>query len=725
MQGFPDFTKIALPAADQITASLGEMPDAINPGAIDNAVQLPLPALASGDAETQARLAGSQPGIAPFLRGPYPSMYATRPWTIRQYAGFSTAEESNKFYRKNLAAGQMGLSVAFDLPTHRGYDSDNPLVADDVGLAGVAIDSIADMALLFDSIPLDRMTVSMTMNGAVLPVLALFIVAAEEQGVPAAKLAGTIQNDVLKEFMVRNTYIYPPTPSMRIVSDIFAFCAREMPKFNFISVSGYHMQEAGASADLELAYTLADGLAYMRAGVAAGLKVDDFAPRLSFFFGIGMNFYMEVAKLRAARILWAELMQAHFSPQDPKSLMLRTHCQTSGWSLAAQDVFNNVPRTCIEAAAAVAGHTQSLHTNSLDEALGLPTDYAARIARNTQIHLQNEANMAHVIDPFGGSHLIEQLTQQLADKARQHIAETESLGGMAAAIEAGIPKLRIEEVATATQARLDSVEQVIVGVNKYQLATSDSSAEQVEVRRIDNGDVREQQIARLQKLRKSRDQAAVDAALAALSQAAAGTDNLMPLAIEAARHRATVGEMSDALAANFGRHTAKIQGVRGVWRKHVVADADIDILKQRVAAFRDAVGRPPRFLVAKLGQDGHDRGQKVIASAFADLGFEVITGPLFQTPDDVYDLAIDGEVDAIGVSTLAASHLSQVPSLRRKLDAGAGRHIELVVGGVIPPGDIPALEAAGAGAVFLPGTKSTDAAMRLLDLLARRRNISA
>ena len=663
------------------------------------------------------------PGFAPFTRGVRASMYAGRPWTIRQYAGFSTAEESNAFYRRNLAAGQKGLSVAFDLATHRGYDSDHPRVTGDVGKAGVAIDTIEDMKILFDGIPLDQMSVSMTMNGAVIPILAFFIVAGEEQGVDRKLLDGTIQNDILKEFMVRNTYIYPPTPSMRIVSDIFAFCAKEMPKFNFISVSGYHMQEAGASADLELAYTLADGLAYIRAGVDAGLKVDDFAPRLSFFFGIGMNFYMEVAKLRAARILWAELMQAHFAPQDPKSLMLRTHCQTSGWSLAAQDVFNNVPRTCIEAAAAVAGHTQSLHTNSLDEALGLPTDYAARIARNTQIHLQNEANMAHVIDPFGGSHLIEQLTQQLADKARQHIAETESLGGMAAAIESGIPKLRIEEVATATQARIDSADQVIVGVNKYQPDITDSRAEQVEVRRIDNADVRDQQIVRLKTLRETRDQAAVDAALAVLSEAASGTQNLMPFAIEAARQRATVGEMSDALAAKFGRHKAKIQGVRGIWRQHIAASADMDMLKERVATFCKANGRPPRFLVAKLGQDGHDRGQKVIASAFADLGFDVITGPLFQTPDDVYELAIDGAVDAIGVSTLAASHLSQVPALRRKLDAGAGRHIELVVGGVIPPGDIPALEAAGAGAVFLPGTKSTDAAMRLLDLLARRRNI--
>jgi methylmalonyl-CoA mutase len=585
--------------------------------------------------------------------------------------------------------------VAFDLPTHRGYDSDNPVVADDVGLAGVAIDSIADMAELFDKIPLDRMSVSMTMNGAVLPVLALFIVAAEEQGVCADQLAGTIQNDVLKEFMVRNTYIYPPTPSMRIVSDIFAYCASEMPKFNFISVSGYHMQEAGASADLELAYTLADGLAYIRAGVAAGLDVDDFAPRLSFFFGVSMNFFMEVAKLRAARLLWSELMQQHFAPKNPKSLMLRTHCQTSGWSLAAQDVFNNVPRTCIEAAAAVAGQTQSLHTNSLDEALGLPTDYAARIARNTQLHLQHEGNMAHVIDPFGGSYLVENLTQQLVEKARQHIAETESLGGMAAAIEAGVPKLRIEEVATATQARIDSGSQTIVGVNKYQPQDS-GDAEQVEVRRIDNSEVRSQQIARLKTLRKTRNQAAVDAALQALRHAATGIENLVPFAIEAARQRATVGEMSDAMAREFGRHRATIQGVRGVWKQHMQASADMNLLKDRVDEFSKALGRAPRILVAKLGQDGHDRGQKVIASAFADLGFDVVTGPLFQTPDEVYDLAISHDVDAVGISTLAAAHLSQVPQLRKKLNAGAGSHIELVVGGVIPPGDIPILERDGA-----------------------------
>ena len=717
MPHFPDFTKIDLLPSQELCVQSGVLPTTP-----ENAEQITIPALAVGHAEQQALAAKSQPGFAPFLRGPYPSMYATRPWTIRQYAGFSTAQESNHFYRRNLEAGQMGLSVAFDLPTHRGYDSDNPLVADDVGLAGVAIDSIADMAKLFNQIPLDRMSVSMTMNGAVLPVLALFIVAAEEQGVRPDQLAGTIQNDVLKEFMVRNTYIYPPAPSMRIVSDIFAYCAAEMPKFNFISVSGYHMQEAGASADLELAYTLADGLAYIRTGIAAGLDVDDFVPRLSFFFGASMNFFMEVAKLRAARLLWSELMQQHFAPKNPKSLMLRTHCQTSGWSLAAQDVFNNVPRTCIEAVAAVAGHTQSLHTNSLDEALGLPTDYAARIARNTQLHLQHEGNMAHVIDPFGGSYLVEDLTQQLVEKARQHIAEAESLGGMTAAIEAGVPKLRIEEVATATQARIDSGSQTIVGVNKYQPQDS-GDAEHVEVRRIDNSEVRSQQIAQLKTLRKTRNQVAVDVALQALQQAAAGTENLMPFAIEAARQRATVGEMSDAMAREFGRHRATIQGVRGVWKQHLQASADMDLLKNRVNEFSNNLGRAPRILVAKLGQDGHDRGQKVIASAFADLGFDVVTGPLFQTPDEVYNLAISHDVDAVGISTLAAAHLSQVPQLRKKLDAGDGRHIELVVGGVIPPGDIPILERNGAAAVFLPGTKLTDAAIRLLDLLARRRNI--
>ena len=714
----PDFTRLALPR--RARGAPADLPaPRPTPEGID------IPPLARPDAGAEAAVAGGLPGIAPFLRGPYATMYASRPWTIRQYAGFSTAEESNAFYRRNLAAGQMGLSVAFDLPTHRGYDSDDELVADDVGMAGVAIDSIADMNILFRDIPLDRMSVSMTMNGAVMPVLALFITAAEEQGVAPTALAGTIQNDVLKEFMVRNTYIYPPAPSMRIISDIFAYCAAEMPKFNFISVSGYHMQEAGASNDLELAYTLADGLEYVRAGVAAGLDVDAFAPRLSFFFANGMHYFMEIAKLRAARLLWAGMMKRHFAPKDPKSLMLRTHCQTSGWSLAAQDVFNNVARTCIEASAAVAGHTQSLHTNSLDEALGLPTDHAARIARNTQIHLQNEANMAHVIDPFGGSHLLEQLTMGLVARAGAHIAEVESLGGMAAAIESGLPKLRIEEAATAAQAEIDSGRRQIVGVNSYQPPARADGSEEVQVRRIDNSEVRARQIASLESIRANRDQGRVTAALAALSEAAQGSANLMPAAIDAARARATVGEMSDALSRVWGRHKAEIKGVRGIWKSRMKADAELAILQHRVEGFIEATGRPPRLLVAKLGQDGHDRGQKVIASAFADIGFDVTIGPLFASPDEVYDMAIAEDVDAVGISTLAAAHLSQVPALRQRLDAGRGRHIELVVGGVIPPGDIAALTAAGASAVFLPGTRSTDAASRLLDLLARRRNIAA
>ena len=715
---FPDFTRLALPRRAR-----GAPADLPAPRPTPEGIEIP--PLAFPDAGAAAAVAAGLPGIAPFLRGPYATMYASRPWTIRQYAGFSTAEESNAFYRRNLAAGQMGLSVAFDLPTHRGYDSDDELVADDVGMAGVAIDSIADMNILFRDIPLDRMSVSMTMNGAVMPVLALFIIAAEEQGVSPAALAGTIQNDVLKEFMVRNTYIYPPAPSMRIISDIFSYCAAEMPKFNFISVSGYHMQEAGASNDLELAYTLADGLEYVRAGVAAGLDVDAFAPRLSFFFANGMHYFMEIAKLRAARLLWAGMMKRHFAPQDPKSLMLRTHCQTSGWSLAAQDVFNNVARTCIEASAAVAGHTQSLHTNSLDEALGLPTDHAARIARNTQIHLQNEANMAHVIDPFGGSHLLEQLTMGLVARAGAHIAEVEALGGMAAAIESGLPKLRIEEAATAAQAEIDSGRRQIVGVNSYQPPANADGSEEVQVRRIDNSEVRARQIASLESIRANRDQERVTAALAALSEAAQGSANLMPAAIDAARARATVGEMSDALSRVWGRHKAEIKGVRGIWKSRMKADAELAILQHRVEDFIEATGRPPRLLVAKLGQDGHDRGQKVIASAFADIGFDVTIGPLFASPDEVYDMAIAEDVDAVGISTLAAAHLSQVPALRQRLDAGRGRHIELVVGGVIPPGDIAALTAAGASAVFLPGTRSTDAASRLLDLLARRRNIAA
>ena len=741
MSRIPDFTRIDLPERGAASkgrgagtgkaakggkgtkASVYSMAEGL-PAPLATAEGIDLPRIAQPDIEAMEAAAGL-PGAAPFLRGPYPTMYATRPWTIRQYAGFSTAEESNAFYRRNLAAGQKGLSVAFDLPTHRGYDSDNPLVADDVGMAGVAIDSIADMKTLFRDIPLDRMSVSMTMNGAVLPTLALFVVAAEEQGVAPEALSGTIQNDVLKEFMVRNTYIYPPVPSMRIISDIFGYCAKHMPRFNCISVSGYHMQEAGASNDLELAYTLADGLEYVRAGVAAGLDVDEFAPRLSFFFATGMNFFMEVAKLRAARLLWADMMRANFAPKEKKSLMLRTHCQTSGWSLAAQDVFNNVTRTCIEACASVAGGTQSLHTNSLDEALGLPTDHAARIARNTQIHLQCEANMAHVIDPFGGSYLVEGLTAALVRRARTHIEEVERLGGMAAAIEAGVPKMRIEEVATATQADIDSGRRQIVGVNSYRAPAGSGLEEEVQVRRIDNSDVRARQIAGIDRVKAARDTARATAALDALGKAARGTKNLVPLAIEAARARATVGEISEALAGEWGRHRAEIKGVRGVWKAHMKGEAQVEALEDRVAAFTAATGRAPRLLVAKLGQDGHDRGQKVIASAFADIGFEVTIGPLFANPDEVCQLAMDNEVDAVGISTLAAAHLSQVPALRKRLDRASGGHIELVVGGVIPPGDVAELERAGAAAVFPPGTRSIDAAERLLDLLARRRNIQA
>ena len=604
------------------------------------------------------------PGIAPFLRGPYPTMYVTQPWTIRQYAGFSTAEDSNAFYRRNIAAGQKGLSVAFDLATHRGYDSDHPRVRGDVGMAGVAIDSILDMRTLFDGIDLSQMSVSMTMNGAVLPVLALFIVAGEEQGVPAAKLSGTIQNDILKEFMVRNTYIYPPAPSMRIISDIFAFTSANMPKFNSISISGYHMQEAGATADLELAYTLADGVEYARAGVAAGLGIDKFAPRLSFFWAIGMNFFMEVAKMRAARLLWANLIRREFDPRDERSLSLRTHCQTSGWSLAAQDVFNNVPRTCIEAMAATQGHTQSLHTNALDEAIALPTDFSARIARNTQLFLQQESGTTRVVDPWGGSFYVERLTADLAAKAWAHIAEVESLGGMTKAIAAGVPKMRIEEAAARTQARIDSGRQTIVGVNKFK----PTDEAQIEILRVDNKSVREQQIAKLTRLRSERDPAAVKAALAALSDGARGNGNLLDLAVKCARAKATVGEISDAMEAVFGRHQADIRAVSGVYRAEAMSakggkvNPDVARVTAMVAAFEQNDGRRPRILVAKMGQDGHDRGQKVIATAFADLGFDVDIGPLFATPEEAARQAVENDVHIIGVSSLAAG----AP------DAGAG-----------------------------------------------------
>ena len=658
------------------------------------------------------------PGLAPFLRGPYPTMYTTQPWTIRQYAGFSTAEESNAFYRRNLAAGQKGLSVAFDLATHRGYDSDNPRVAGDVGMAGVAIDSIYDMRVLFDGIPLDQMSVSMTMNGAVLPVLALYIVAAEEQGVRHDQLSGTIQNDILKEFMVRNTYIYPPGPSMRIISDIFAYTSREMPRFNSISISGYHMQEAGASLDLELAYTIADGIEYVRAGRSAGLEVDSFAPRLSFFWAIGMNFFMEVAKMRAARLLWAKLMKEHFDPQNPKSLSLRTHSQTSGWSLTAQDVFNNVIRTCIEAMASTQGHTQSLHTNALDEALALPTDFSARIARNTQLVLAQESGTTRVIDPWGGSYYVERLTAEIAKRALEHIREVEELGGMAKAIEAGVPKLRIEETAARTQARIDSGQQPVIGVNKYRVEAD----EQIDVLKIDNSAVRAGQIAKLEKLRAERDPDAVRRALDALTEAAgSGEGNLLELSVEAARAKASVGEISDALEKAFGRHRAEIRSISGVYRSELGERGGIvDHVRRKVEAFEAADGRRPRILLAKMGQDGHDRGQKVIASAFADLGWDVDIGPLFQTPAEAARQAVEADVHVVGASSLAAGHLTLVPELRKELAAMGRDDIMVVVGGVIPPQDHEELHAAGAVAVFGPGTVIHEAADDLLDRLADR-----
>ncbi|WP_313673081.1 methylmalonyl-CoA mutase [Mycolicibacterium sp.] len=669
----------------------------------------------------------SFPGEPPFIRGPYPTMYVNQPWTIRQYAGFSTAADSNAFYRRNLAAGQKGLSVAFDLATHRGYDSDHPRVQGDVGMAGVAIDSILDMRQLFDGIDLGGVSVSMTMNGAVLPILALYVVAAEEQGVPPEKLAGTIQNDILKEFMVRNTYIYPPKPSMRIISDIFGYTSAKMPKFNSISISGYHIQEAGATADLELAYTLADGVDYLKAGVDAGLDIDKFAPRLSFFWGIGMNFFMEVAKLRAGRLLWSELV-AGFGPKSSKSLSLRTHSQTSGWSLTAQDPFNNVARTCIEAMAATQGHTQSLHTNALDEALALPTDFSARIARNTQLLLQQESGTTRPIDPWGGSYYLEWLTHQLAERARAHIAEVAAHGGMAQAISDGIPKLRIEEAAARTQARIDSGQQPVIGVNKYQV----DEQTDIEVLKVENNRVRTEQLAKLEQLRAERDDAAVQAALAELTRAAAdpnqaGEDglgnNLMALAINAARVKATVGEISDALEKVYGRHQAEIRTISGVYRDEVGAGGSITALSEAtrlVERFAEADGRQPRILVAKMGQDGHDRGQKVIATAFADIGFDVDVGSLFSTPDEVARQAADNDVHVVGVSSLAAGHLTLVPALRDALAEVGRPDIMIVVGGVIPPGDFDELYAAGATAIYPPGTVIAEAAVSLVGKLAER-----
>jgi len=656
---------------------------------------------------------GTLPGTAPYVRGPRATMYTNRPWTIRQYAGFSTAEESNAFYKANLAAGQMGLSVAFDLATHRGYDSDHPRVTGDVGKAGVAIDSVEDMKILFDEIPLDKMSVSMTMNGAVLPIIACYVVAGEEQGATPDQLAGTIQNDILKEFMVRNTYIYPPEPSMRIVADIIEYTAQNMPKYNSISISGYHMLEAGASAELELAFTLADGLEYVRSALDKGLDVDAFAGRLSFFFGIGMDLFMEVSKLRAARLLWAELM-AQFEPKNPKSSMLRTHCQTSGVSLTEQDPYNNIVRTTIEGMAAVLGGTQSLHTNSFDEALGLPTEFSARIARNTQLILAEESGITRTVDPLAGSYYVESLTNDLADKAREILAEIDALGGMTKAIASGMPKLRIEEAAAKKQARVDRGEEVVVGVNKYVV----ENPEMVDVLSIDNTAVRESQVARLTQVKADRDQAACDAALVALTEAAAGDGNLLGACIVAARARATVGEMSDAMETEFGRHQATTQTISGVYGAAYEGDAEFAAVLAKVDAFAETEGRRPRMLVAKMGQDGHDRGAKVIATAFADLGFDVDVGPLFQTPAEVARDAVDNDVHIVGISSQAAGHLTLVPALIAELKTAGADNVLVVCGGVIPPQDYDKLRDAGVGAIFGPGTNICDAAMDVIELVA-------
>ncbi|HEX8330150.1 MAG TPA: methylmalonyl-CoA mutase [Hymenobacter sp.] len=721
----PDFSSIPYNAAAGPAA----------PAAPETAAALTPEGIAIKPVYTAADVAGLDhlgfgAGQAPYLRGPYASMYVQNPWTVRQYAGFSTAEASNAFYRRNLAGGQKGLSVAFDLATHRGYDSDHPRVQGDVGKAGVAIDSVEDMKILFDQIPLDQMSVSMTMNGAVLPVLAFYIVAAEEQGVSPEKLSGTIQNDILKEFMVRNTYIYPPAPSMRIIADIFSYTAARMPKFNSISISGYHMQEAGATADLELAYTLADGLEYVRAGLAAGMKIDEFAPRLSFFWAIGMNHFMEIAKLRAGRLLWAKLMQ-QFSPTNPKSLALRTHCQTSGYSLTEQDPYNNVARTTIEALAAALGGTQSLHTNALDEAIALPTDFSARIARNTQLYLQHETDITKVVDPWGGSYYVETLTHELADKAWALIQEVEALGGMAKAIETGLPKLRIEEAAARKQARIDSGKEIIVGVNKYQ--TTEKT--EVEVLDIDNDAVRESQIARLKNIRATRDNVAVKVALAALTEAAGvrveeltksklttdneqlPTTNLLALAVNAARARATLGEISDALEAMYGRHQATTRTVAGVYSQEMSHNEAFEQARAAADAFAAREGRRPRMLVAKMGQDGHDRGAKIIATSFADVGFDVDIAPLFQTPAEVARQAADNDVHVVGVSSLAAGHKTLLPQLLTELKELGREDILVIAGGVIPAQDYKFLYNAGVAGVYGPGTVIATAALEILGKL--------
>ncbi|KZE52005.1 methylmalonyl-CoA mutase [Brevibacillus parabrevis] len=678
--------------------------------------QIPVkPVYTKEDVQDMTHL-GYMPGLPPYFRGPYPTMYVTQPWTVRQYAGFSTAEESNAFYRRNLAAGQKGLSIAFDLATHRGYDSDHPRVVGDVGKAGVAVDSILDMKILFDGIPLDKMSVSMTMNGAVLPIMAFYIVAAEEQGVSQAELTGTIQNDILKEYMVRNTYIYPPEASMKIISDIFAYTSKHMPKFNSISISGYHLQEAGATADIELAYTLADGLEYVRTGLAAGIDIDAFAPRLSFFWAIGMNYFMEVAKMRAARLIWASLIK-QFNPKNEKSMALRTHSQTSGWSLTEQDPYNNVVRTCVEAMAAALGHTQSLHTNALDEAIALPTDFSARIARNTQLFLQDETQITKVVDPWAGSYYVESLTAQLVEKAWAHIEEIEALGGMAKAIETGLPKMKIEEAAARRQAHIDSAKEAIIGVNKYRLDKEDP----LEILEVDNTAVREAQIRRLQELRQNRDEARVQAALSAITECArTGEGNLLALAIEAARARASLGEISDAYEKVVGRHKAVIRSISGVYSAEY-ADADeVAAVRKMADEFEQWEGRRPRIMIAKMGQDGHDRGAKVIATAFADLGFDVDIGPLFQTPEETAKQAVENDVHVIGFSSLAAGHKTLLPQLVEELKKLGREDILVVIGGVIPPQDYAFLREHGAAAIFGPGTVIPVAAQHVLQEIVHR-----
>ncbi|RKX34329.1 MAG: methylmalonyl-CoA mutase [Verrucomicrobia bacterium] len=719
----PDFTRIDYRKAPErptyddwrtkFEAEVGRPPeDAV----WETMEQIEVKSLYTADDIVDAEHIGYTAGIPPYLRGPYATMYVTRPWTVRQYAGFSTAEESNAFYRRNLAAGQKGLSVAFDLATHRGYDSNHPRVVGDVGKAGVAIDSVLDMKILFDRIPLDRVSVSMTMNGAVLPILAFYIVAALEQGASPDQLAGTIQNDILKEYMVRNTYIYPPSPSMRIIADIFAFASKEMPKFNSISISGYHMQEAGATADLEMAYTLADGLEYVRSGIRAGIDIDAFAPRLSFFWAQGKNFFMEVAKMRAARVLWAKIIK-QFNPKNPKSLALRTHSQTSGWSLTEQDPYNNIARTCVEAMAAALGHTQSLHTNALDEAIALPTDFSARIARNTQLYLQHETGICKVIDPWGGSYYVEALTQGLIQRGWAHIQEVEKLGGMAKAIETGLPKMRIEEAAARRQARIDSGRETIVGINKHRLEQEDP----MEILEVDNSAVRESQIKRLAKLKKERDGPAVQASLDALTESARSEKgNLLALAIEAAKSRASLGEISDALEKVYGRHKATIRSITGVYGREFGEDDQIKEILEITDAFAAREGRRPRILIAKMGQDGHDRGAKVVATAYADLGFDVDIGPLFQTPEETARQAVENDVHVIGMSSLAAGHKTLLPQLIEELGKLDRGDIMVIVGGVIPSQDYDYLMEQGAAAIFGPGTVIPTAARKILNELEKR-----